>query len=577
MGFKHWALSKKMWMLCGLLIANSLILGGLAFYDTGYLLERLNLVAKKEVPAVRAASLVDMYHDGLRANVMTAVYKMERGESLVEMRAEFEEMKTELRTNLQLVKGVNLTAEILEAIRLMEPVLESYVTIAGDMIAAAERSDRQILQDKMPVFLTAFTEVEQKLQVFGNLIMGTAEAITKETEEAETEITLINFAVMAFGLLLGLVSSWIFVRSLSHTIRNAVTTLEQGAGKLTQSSGQIHRASMDLANAATQQAAAIEETVSSMEEMTSMLSQTTQNAQEGLVVADAAQQDLVKGREVIVRMTAAMDEIQTSNEKLEGLVALIDQIQTKTKVINDIVFETRLLSFNASIEAARAGVHGKGFAVVAEEVGKLATMSGKAAEEIRGLLESSTKEVAQVVRDTKERVNSGKATSQECADAFQRMGNTLEQITESVKTIAAAAKEQEAGVRQTNVAMNEMDQATQKNAAASETLALESSTLASASGDVSGIVGTMRKLVNGSEGYTSGISLNGSADSDTSSKREKSESFQDRTGKQRPFRIKDRQEMHETSMGGDEFSKEPSVGLAEKGVSREDPRWNKAS
>ena len=55
------------------------------------------------------------------------------------------------------------------------------------------------------------------------------------------------------------------------------------------------------------------------------------------------------------------------------------------------MFKTQLLSFNASIEAARAGQHGRGFAVVAEEVGHLAQTSGKAAEEIRNLLEKQSK------------------------------------------------------------------------------------------------------------------------------------------------------------------------------------------
>ena len=42
-----------------------------------------------------------------------------------------------------------------------------------------------------------------------------------------------------------------------------------------------------------------------------------------------------------------------------------------------------LLALNASIEAARAGEAGKGFAVVADEIGKLATNSAEAAEQIQ--------------------------------------------------------------------------------------------------------------------------------------------------------------------------------------------------
>ena len=66
-------------------------------------------------------------------------------------------------------------------------------------------------------------------------------------------------------------------------------------------------------------------------------------------------------------------------------------------MINDIVFQTKLLSFNASVEAERAGEHGKGFAVVAQEVGNLATMSGESAEEITKILDESVKMVQKLV------------------------------------------------------------------------------------------------------------------------------------------------------------------------------------
>jgi methyl-accepting chemotaxis protein len=86
-----------------------------------------------------------------------------------------------------------------------------------------------------------------------------------------------------------------------------------------------------------------------------------------------------------------------SNDEISSIVKVIAEIGDKTKVINDIVFQTKLLSFNASVEAARAGEQGKGFAVVAEEVGNLATMSGKAAEEISSMLGDSMGKVELIV------------------------------------------------------------------------------------------------------------------------------------------------------------------------------------
>ncbi len=200
-----------------------------------------------------------------------------------------------------------------------------------------------------------------------------------------------------------------------------------------------------------------------------------------------------KGRESIAKMLSAMDSIQASNIKLEEISNLIVKIAYKTRIINEIVSETRLLSFNASIEAAHAGVHGKGFAVVAEEVGKLASMSGTAANEIRELLESSTIDVAHVVTDIRERIITGKNISKVCESSFDNMAEILFKINEGTKINISSTSEQETGMKQTTIAMREIDEVTQRNNVIGITQATDSQYLASGINNINEIISQLDK------------------------------------------------------------------------------------
>jgi methyl-accepting chemotaxis protein len=156
--------------------------------------------------------------------------------------------------------------------------------------------------------------------------------------------------------------------------------------------------------------------------------------------------------------------------------------------------------FSSNYDSIFRALHSvKGSAVVAEEIGKLATMSGKAAEEINELLDSSTKEVNSIVIDIQEKVKSGKVVSQDCAMAFNVIDNTFDKIMSSVKLIASAAKEQELGIKQTNTAMGEMEQVTQKNSKAAENLSAQVNPLADVSTSLGNSVRSLNIVVFGEE------------------------------------------------------------------------------
>ena len=147
-------------------------------------------------------------------------------------------------------------------------------------------------------------------------------------------------------------------------------------------------------------------------------------------------------------------------------MSVINEIANKTKVINDIVFQTKLLSFNASVEAARAGEQGKGFAVVAEAVRNLAQRSAIAAKDIATLIKENV------------------SMSVEGAQVAERSWSALSEIVTNVKKvsdlnseISTASQEQSAGIDQISLAMNQLDRLTQETASSSEDLSESSESL----------------------------------------------------------------------------------------------------
>ncbi len=136
----------------------------------------------------------------------------------------------------------------------------------------------------------------------------------------------------------------------------------------------------------------------------------------------------------------------------------INEIKNKTKLIDDIVFQTKLLSFNASVEASRAGEHGKGFSIVAEEVGKLATISGVVSKDIKDMLSDginkigklvneSSVEIKNLVDESSTSLEKGALLSRSCITQLNTMATIAEEVQFKIITIQGVIKEQGLGLK----------------------------------------------------------------------------------------------------------------------------------
>jgi methyl-accepting chemotaxis protein len=365
----------------------------------------------------------------------------------------------------------------------------------------------------------AFTLAMNKSSEF---IASLAKKATDEANETTINARYTMITGIAVGLIASLLLAFLLARYISNALNTVASRLSGGSQQVASASTQISSASTELSASATEQAAALQQTVASLEQVSAMVNKNADNAKRSLDTSAESQASAHKGKEAVNNMISSIQEISASNaeimqqidqsnKEISEIVKVIAEIGNKTKVINDIVFQTKLLSFNASVEAARAGEHGKGFAVVAEEVGNLAQMSGNAAKEISSMLEGSIQKVEGIVENTKtrverlvsvgkEKVETGSHTAQACGDILSEIVAKVGEVNQIIGEISTASQEQAQGVQEINKAMAQLDQVTQQNAAAAEQASSAGESLMSQTAELETMVGSLRELVNGEAG-----------------------------------------------------------------------------
>jgi methyl-accepting chemotaxis protein len=191
-------------------------------------------------------------------------------------------------------------------------------------------------------------------------------------------------------------------------------------------------------------ASSLEETAAAIEEITSNIRNNTQNIAKMATFSNGITASASEGEKLANQTTQSMDEINIQVNLINESIIVIDQI----------AFQTNILSLNAAVEAATAGEAGRGFAVVAAEVRNLASRSAEAAREIKSIVENATK-----------KANQGKDIAKNMISGYKELNENISQTINLIQDIEMSSKEQLLGIEQINDAVNQLDQQTQKNAA----------------------------------------------------------------------------------------------------------------
>jgi len=350
--------------------------------------------------------------------------------------------------------------------------------------AVAGRPDdatRILLKETRPLQNDYFKALDQFKDLEQRLMQETAASVSQTATEAST--LMLAVSVVAAGC--GLVLAWLFTRSITRPLGEAVQvansvaagdlstvirpvgrdeaaqllhalkamtqslatlvgTVRQASDSIATGSSQIATGNADLSQRTEEQASNLQQTAASMEQLSSAVKHNADTAREATHQAQDATAVASHGGEVVGQVVLTMEEISANSRKIADIIGVID----------GIAFQTNILALNAAVEAARAGEQGRGFAVVAGEVRALAQRSAQAAKEIKSLIGTSA-----------ERVEAGAGLVHQAGRTMSEIVQRVQRVSELINHISTASDEQTRGIGQVSEAVTQLDNVTQQNAA----------------------------------------------------------------------------------------------------------------
>jgi methyl-accepting chemotaxis protein len=238
-------------------------------------------------------------------------------------------------------------------------------------------------------------------------------------------------------------------KNTGEAMSGILALIDNTTKRLLFSAKDLSESSASLSSSSNSQAAGLEEAAAAIEQTLNTVKQSSQNASKMAQLANEVTQSSQQGKELANKTSKSMEDITSEVTAINEAITVIDQI----------AFQTNILSLNAAVEAATAGEAGKGFAVVAQEVRNLASRSAEAANEIKTLVQNASIKAKE-----------GQNISHNMIEGYNKLNEDISSTIEIIHDVAQASQEQQKAMSQINDTVNELDKVTQRNANVASTI-----------------------------------------------------------------------------------------------------------
>ena len=508
-------------MLSTCLILVTIAVGFIGYQNHSNLGTMLADNVKVQFPAIQSLSTARIVLGEIQAKTTKELYRPSKKGTV---RKELNTLFADVNDSLDAISTLNINSNVnLSSKKLIDQVkiLQSTTNRVLDLpirIRISNINAEALLQDYR-LTTTMAVSLEEK-------ISQSREAKEKvHAEELQKSIQTI-ILVTFLGTLCAALFSRKLVMIMIQQLAFAVENLKDQSASTKESAKNVAQSSHQLSQTSKNHASSLQQASNTMTEISSMAFQTSQRVTESMNLTRNVESKVREGSQSVSDMIKSIQNIKSvmnqvkdgtesihdvTDVQLQKVCEIIDKISLKTSIINDIVLKTQLLSFNASIEAARAGHHGNSFSVVAEEVGNLAQMSSNTTKEISSLLQDSRDELQKVlkltndrVRETNNRVDdgqkvmvSGEEVSEKVQLIIEEVAEDINRITTEVQGISDATNAQKVRVDQISDNVTNLSENTEVNSRSSMNLNELARDLTSESESLHNIATTLDHLVSG--------------------------------------------------------------------------------
>ena len=338
-----------------------------------------------------------------------------------------------------------MTKDINSAIDEFDDKFKHDMRVIGESVLTFDKLKKGIFKCRVnsnssnPMINTLKNTINDALDDLENYMREIEKTLISYTSNDYKDRIVINDKIANPSRLLKVIQS---VNSLGDTLATqAKNSLENGSS-LETNSKTLKNSIENLTSKITKQIESLEETTLAVEKISEITNNNSKNTTSMSKLAEIVKQAVEDGYNLSNKTTKSMDDI---NEKV---IAINEAIT----IIDQIAFQTNILSLNAAVEAATAGEAGKGFAVVAGEVRNLANKSAEAANEIKKLVEIAN-----------QKAHEGKDISNEMQNGYKNLHTHITETLQIIQNVSDAANEQMVGINQVSQTIVSLDQISKDN------------------------------------------------------------------------------------------------------------------